>query len=104
MMKKLLDNVMGWFNKSTSKDTVTSTIAPVRFEASLRRQLLVTEYAELIAELKSADNLMQLLDIRKKIQQFQQLVLDNHEYSWGKQYIIDLHRIWKIKYTRWKRL
>lgn len=102
MMKKLLDNVMRWLGKPTTQETV-HVVPVVGFDASLRRQLLISEYTELVVELKNANNLIQLLDIKKRIQQFQKTVLDNQEYSWGKQYIIDLHRIWKIRYTRWKR-
>jgi len=77
--------------------------APVQFDASLRRQLLMNDYREVVVQLKEADTLAKLLDVKKTINEFQQNVIENKEYSWGKNHIVDLHRMWKIKYSQWKK-
>lgn len=102
MFKKLLDNVIKWMYEyeETSDQKAPE---PVKFDASLRRQLLLNDYREVVTQLKEADTLAKLLEVRKHINQFQQNVIENKEYSWGKQYILDLHRMWKIKYYQWKK-
>lgn len=76
---------------------------PVQFDATLRRQLLLNDYREVVTQLKEADTLAKLLEVRKHINEFQHNVIENKEYNWGKQYILDLHRMWKIKYYQWKK-
>lgn len=76
---------------------------PVMFDASLRRQLLMNDYREVVAQIKEADTLAKLLEVKKVINEFQQNVIENKEYSWGKNYIVDLHRMWKIRYSQWKK-
>lgn len=78
-------------------------VPPVQFDASLRRQLLMNDYREVVAQIKAADTLAKLLDAKKSMTEFQQNVIENQEYSWGKNYIVDLHRMWKIKYYHWKK-
>ena len=87
-------------NEATSDQKVD---APVQFDASLRRQLLMNDYREVVVQLKEADTLAKLLDVKKTINEFQQNVIENKEYSWGKNHIVDLHRMWKIKYSQWKK-
>ena len=77
--------------------------APVQFDASLRRQLLMNDYREVAVQIKEADTLAKLLEVKKAINEFQQNVIENKEYSWGKNHIVDLHRMWKIKYSQWKK-
>jgi predicted nucleotidyltransferase len=102
MFKKLLDNVIRWMYEyeATSDQKID---APVQFDASLRRQLLMNDYREVVVQLKEADTLAKLLDVKKTINEFQQNVIENKEYSWGKNHIVDLHRMWKIKYSQWKK-
>ena len=76
---------------------------PVMFDASLRRQLLMNDYREVVVQIKEADTLAKLLDVKKAINEFQQNVIENKEYGWGKNYIVDLHRMWKIRYSQWKK-
>ena len=76
---------------------------PVMFDASLRRQLLMNDYREVVVQIKEADTLAKLLEVKKTINEFQQNVIENKEYSWGKNHIVDLHRMWKIKYNHWKK-
>jgi len=76
---------------------------PVMFDASLRRQLLMNDYREVVVQIKEADTLAKLLEVKKAINEFQQNVIENKEYGWGKNYIVDLHRMWKIRYSQWKK-
>ncbi len=101
MFKKLLDDVIRWMYKH--EESTGTPSKPQTFEAGLRRQLITADYRELIEGLRHADTLAKLLEMRKRIQEFQRNVIENNEYSWGKQYILDLHRMWKIKYHSWKK-
>ncbi len=102
MFKKLLDNVIKWMYEyeETSDQTVKE---PTQFDAALRRQLLMDDYRDIVTQLKEANSLAKLLEVRKHINQFRQDVLEGKEYTWGKQLLIDLHRMWKIKYHQWKK-
>ena len=102
MFKKLLDNVIRWMYEyeATSNEKAPE---PVMFDASLRRQLLMNDYREVVVQIKEASTLARLLEVKKSINQFQQDVIENKEYSWGKNYIVDLHRMWKIRYNHWKK-
>lgn len=98
MFKRLLDNVIKWMYKYKEPSP-----SPVRYDTSLRRQLLINDYRELLVKIKQANTLVKLLEVRKDINEFQQNVIENKEYSWGKGFIVDLHRMWKIKYYHWKK-
>ena len=101
MFKKLLDDVIRWMYKHEESTDTPST--PQAFEVGLRRQLINAEYRELVDDLRQANTLAKLLEMKKRIQEFQTNIIENQEYTWGKQYILDLHRMWKIKYHSWKK-
>ena len=100
MFKKLLDDVIRWMYKHEES---TDTTSPQTIEVGLRRQLINADYRELVEDLRNANTLAKLLEVRKRIQEFQKNVIENNEYSWGKQYILDLYKMWKIKYHHWKK-
>ncbi len=101
MFKKLLDDVIRWMYKHEESTDIPSKPQP--FEVGLRRQLISDDYRELVEDLRQANTLAKLLEMRKRIQEFQKNVIESNEYSWGKQHILDLYKIWKIKYHQWKK-
>jgi hypothetical protein len=101
MFKKLLDDVIRWMYKHEESTDTPST--PQTIEVGLRRKLISDEYREIAEDLRQANTLAKLLEMRKRIQEFQKNVIENSDYTWGKQYILDLHRMWKIKYHTWKK-
>jgi hypothetical protein len=96
MFKKLLDDVRDFF--STDKRTTKEG-----YEQALRKQLIIDEYKVLHEELRQAITLGQLLELRKTIREFQQDIIENQNYSWGKAYITDLNNLWKQRYVQWKK-
>ena len=96
MFKKLLDDVRNFF--STDKRIVEQG-----YEQALRKQLIIDEYKVLHEELKHAETLGQLLELRKTIREFQQDIIENQNYGWGKVYIEDLNKLWKQRYVQWKK-
>jgi hypothetical protein len=96
MFKKLLDDVRNFF--STDDRTVKEG-----YEQALRKQLIIDEYKVLHEELRQAVTLGQLLELRKTIREFQQDIIENQNYSWGKIYITDLNNLWKQRYVQWKK-
>lgn len=101
MFKKLLDDVIRWMYKH--EESTETTSAPQTIEVGLRRKLISDEYRDIIEDLRQANTLAKLLEMRKRIQEFQNNVIESNEYSWGKQYILDLYKMWKIKYHHWKK-
>ena len=100
MFKKLLDDVIRWMYKHEES---TETPSPQTIEVGLRRKLISDDYREIAEDLRQANTLAKLLEMRKRIQEFQKNIIENSDYTWGKQYILDLHRMWKIKYHTWKK-
>jgi hypothetical protein len=101
MFKKLLDDVIRWMYKH--EESTETPSKPHGFEIGIRRQLINDDYRELVEDLRQANTLAKLLEMRKRIQEFQKNVIESNEYSWGKQHILDLYKIWKIKYHQWKK-
>ena len=91
MYKKILGQIRKLFFKEQG------------YETSLRRQCILDEYKDIYTQTREAQNLTQLLHCRKLIRDFQQGVIDVQEESWARQYLIDLNRVWRIKYNLWKR-
>ena len=91
MYKKILGKIRELFFKEQG------------YEVSLRRQCILDEYKDIYVQTREAKNLTELLQTRKLIRDFQQGVLDVQEESWARQYLMDLNRVWRIKYNLWKR-
>ena len=91
MYKKILGQIRKLFFKEQG------------YETSLRRQCILDEYKDIYVQTREANNLTELLDCRKLIRSFQQGVIDVQEESWARQYLMDLNRVWRIKYNLWKR-
>lgn len=96
MFKKLLDDVRNFFG--TEQRT-----AELGYEQALRKQLIIDEYKGIHEELKHATTLGQLLELRKTIREFQQDIIENNNYNWGKIYVEDLNNLWKQRYSQWKK-
>jgi hypothetical protein len=96
MFKKLLDDVRNFFSTDNRTDERG-------YEQALRKQLIIDEYKVLHEELRQAVTLGQLLELRKTIREFQQDIIENQNYNWGKIYITDLNNLWKQRYTQWKK-
>ena len=96
MFKKLLDDVRNFFG--TKERT-----GKIGYEQAIRKQLIIDEYKVLHEELRHATTLGQLLELRKAIREFQQDIIENQNYNWGKIYILDLNNLWKQRYTQWKK-
>jgi hypothetical protein len=69
----------------------------------IRKLFFKEQGYEIYYQTREAKNLTQLLHCRKLIRDFQQGVIDVQEESWARQYLMDLHRVWRIKYNLWKR-
>jgi hypothetical protein len=96
MFKKLLDDVRNFF--STGKRTDEGG-----YEQALRKQLIIDEYKVLHEELRHAETLGQLLELRKAIREFQQDIIENNDFYWAKIYTENLNKLWKQRYTQWKK-
>ena len=91
MYKKILGKIRQLFFKEEN------------YETSLRRQCILDEYKDIYVKTREAKNLTELLEARKLIRSFQQGIIDVNEESWSRQYMMDLTRVWRIKYNLWKR-
>jgi hypothetical protein len=89
------------FNKISAffEDIFTSSD---KLTISLKRDIIYSKYDSLFCDLKKANELTQLVTLRKEIQQFKQLTIDHGEEVWARQYVISLVKIWNIKYRSWK--
>lgn len=90
MLKKLWGRIRGWF----STDSATTQL--------MYKELALNEYKSIVYTLRRADTLEKLLDTRKRIRKFQQLLIEGHLEYWGRVYIIDLNKLWNAKYKYWK--
>jgi len=91
MYKKILGKIRELFFKEE------------RYDTSLRRQCILEEYKLIFGQVRDANDLTKLLETRKLIRDFQQGAIDVGEEQWTRQYLMDLHRAWNIKYRYWKR-
>jgi hypothetical protein len=91
MYKKILGRIRQLFFKEQG------------YETSLRRQCILDEYKDIYVQAREAQTLTQLLHARKLIRDFQQAAIDVKEESWTRPYLMDLNRVWRIKYNLWKR-
>lgn len=91
MYKKILGKIRELFFKEE------------RYDTSLRRQCILDEYRDIYVQTREAKNLTELLHCRKLIRDFQQGAIDVSEESWARQYLMDLNRVWRIKYNLWKK-
>jgi hypothetical protein len=91
MYKKILGKIRELFFKEE------------RYDTSLRRQCIIEEYKDIFTKIRESNDLTKLLESRKLIRDFQQGTIDVGEEQWSRQYLMDLHRVWTIKYKYWKR-
>lgn len=91
MYKKILGKIRELFFKEE------------RYDTSLRRQCILEEYKDIFTKIRESNDLTKLLESRKLIREFQQGAIDVGEEQWARQYLMDLHRVWTIKYKYWKR-
>jgi len=91
MYKKILGKIRELFFKEE------------RYDTSFRRQCILEEYKLIFEQVRNSEDLTKLLASRKLIRDFQQGIIDIEEESWARQYLMDLHRVWTIKYKYWKR-
>lgn len=91
MYKKILGKIRQLFFKEEN------------YETSLRRQCILNEYKDIYVKTREASNLTELLHARQLIRDFQQGIIDVNEEPWSRQYMMDLTRVWRIKYNLWKR-
>lgn len=69
----------------------------------LYKENLVSEYKLVVKNLQIASSLAELLEVRKQIREFQQLLIQNKSELWGRSYMMDLTKLWNAKYKYWKR-
>jgi hypothetical protein len=74
-----------------------------RYDTSLRRQCILEEYKDIYVKTRESNTLTDLLHSKKLIKDFQLAVVDMKEESWARPYLVDLTRVWKVKYNIWKR-
>jgi len=91
MYKKILGQIRELFFKEE------------RYDTSLRRQCIIEEYKDIFTKIRESNDLTKLLESRKLIRDFHQGTIDVGEERWARQYLMDLHRVWTIKYKYWKR-
>jgi hypothetical protein len=89
MWTKLWNRVRNWFEASNQSNVTY-------------KELILNEYKSVFYAIHHAHNLNQLLAARDRLRKFQQLLIENHLHYWGKHYIIDLTKLWNVKYEYWK--
>lgn len=91
MYKKILGKIRELFFKEQN------------YETSLRRQCILDEYKDIYVKTRESNSLTDLLYSKKLIRDFQLSIVDMKEEPWARPYVMDLTRVWKIKYNLWKR-
>jgi len=66
------------------------------------KQLIVNEYNSVLYVIHRAHTLQQLIDARKRLRQFQQLLIENRLELWGRKHTTDLNTLWNAKFIYWK--
>ena len=90
MWSKLWGRIRGWF-------AVQSDTGQLVF-----KELIISEYRSVLYAVHNARTLEQLLEARKRIRTFQQLLIDNRLEFWGRAYTVDLNKLWNVKFQYWK--
>jgi hypothetical protein len=90
MLKNLWYRIRSWFAESTSTNHV------------LYQELITSEYKSILYALHRAGTLQQLMELRKRIRELQQLLIEGRLEYWGRPHIIDLTKLWNAKFRYWK--
>jgi hypothetical protein len=90
MWKRLWGNICELFAPSDAHSTL------------LYKELIVSEYRSVLYAIHSARTLRELLDARKRIRAFHQLLIQNRLELWGRSYVVDLNKLWNAKFEYWK--
>lgn len=90
MFKKLWGRIRGWFALSDTSGQL------------LFKELVLSEYRSVLYAVHHAQTLQQLLDARKRVRAFHQLLIENRLELWGRSYITDLNKLWNAKFQYWK--
>ena len=67
------------------------------------RTTAMDDYRQIVKDIQNATSLSQLLLARQNIRKLQQYIINNGEEVWGRPFIIDLNKRWKVMYQFWKR-
>lgn len=89
MFKKLTDAIRTWFREPSPPVVLT-------------REDLYSMYRRVHDVVRKAETLMEMLQAREQIRAFQQAVIQNKQELWGRPYNVELHRVLRLKYSRWK--
>lgn len=89
MFKKLTDAIRTWFREPSGQVVLT-------------RDDLYAMYRRVHDVVRKAETLMEMLEAREQIRAFQQVVIQNQQELWGRPYSMELHRVLRLKYSRWK--
>lgn len=90
MLKNLWYRIRNLFSERPGTDQV------------LYQQLTVTEYKSILYALHRANTLQQLIELRTRIRELQQLLIESRLEYWGRPHIIDLNKLWNAKFRYWK--
>ena len=90
MVKNLWYRIRNWFTTHGSTNQI------------LYQELALNEYKSILYTLHRADTLQQLMALRSRIRELQQLLIENRLEHWGRTYIIDLNKLWNAKFKYWK--
>lgn len=90
MLKQLWNRIRGWFEDNTENKEL------------VYKELMINEYKSVLYDLQQAHNLQLLMEVRKRIRNFQQLLIESKLQLWGRNYIIDLNKLWNAKFKYWK--
>lgn len=90
MWNKLWNRIRGWFTPSNTGGQL------------LMKELVINEYRSVLYAVHHAQNLQQLLEARKRVRAFHQLLIENRLEFWGRTYVTDLNKLWNAKFQYWK--
>ncbi len=90
MLKQLWNRIRGWFEDNTENKEL------------VYKELMINEYKSVLYDLQQAHNLQLLMEVRRRIRNFQQLLIESKLQLWGRNYIIDLNKLWNVKFKYWK--
>ena len=89
MFKALWNRIRNWIETNDTSEVVY-------------KEFVLNEYKSVLYAIHRADNLNALLAARDRLRDFQQLLIENRVQYWGRQYVIDLTKLWNAKYKYWK--
>lgn len=95
MFKKIFARVNAFFKGIFSFENSV-------YGTTLRREVLLFQYDEILRDLKKSTTLLELVSLKKRIQEFKQTTIEHHDEIWARQYVTVLVRVWNAKYRSWK--